>query len=84
MERSGREVAIDCKKAKNDVPTNGLREVHIVYRLPEDTDPDSVKMNRDGFNVHIECKRSEYGKPLSLAVCDVTKRGADVQTIGHL
>uniref|UniRef100_A0A914XIT6 SHSP domain-containing protein n=1 Tax=Plectus sambesii TaxID=2011161 RepID=A0A914XIT6_9BILA len=82
----GRDLLIDCcKKQKLNKQTVGsFREVHVIYQLPEDIDATTIRMKRDELKLTIEARRTSYGKPLSLAVCDVTKRGANVQVLSVL
>uniref|UniRef100_A0A914W1G2 SHSP domain-containing protein n=1 Tax=Plectus sambesii TaxID=2011161 RepID=A0A914W1G2_9BILA len=83
VEVKERDLIIDCEKHhKHESLDHGFIEVHIIYRLPEDADPASVKMMRDGMKVKVEAERLSYGKPLSMAICDVTPRADDVVVVG--
>uniref|UniRef100_A0A914X866 SHSP domain-containing protein n=1 Tax=Plectus sambesii TaxID=2011161 RepID=A0A914X866_9BILA len=84
VEVKGRDLFIDCKKQKVEKQDVGFKEAHVIYQLPDDIDASTVKMTRDGMKLKIEAMRISYGKPLSLAVCDVTKKNANVITVGGM
>ncbi|TKR62449.1 hypothetical protein L596_026406 [Steinernema carpocapsae] len=76
------DVQINACKEDPENPNYSLRELHRQYRMPDDVDLETVRMQRKGMSVKVDAKKIDgYGKPVSYSVMDVNKHRADMQYV---
>jgi len=78
------DVLIHARKDSPNNPNVALSEVSRQYRLPDDVDLETVRLRKNKLKnqVSVEAEKMHgYGKPVSLAVVDVTNHDPNVKYI---
>ncbi|KHN77877.1 hypothetical protein Tcan_07308 [Toxocara canis] len=69
----GYDLQINADQAEPTIPNLPKRRLSRQYRLPDDTDLETIKLKRNVNSVDVEAKKvTGYGKDVQLNVVDVT------------